>query len=222
MTGPLLGAEGNNIVTKKAPKPPAIFDELDDAVAEAKESNKQIFVACLKRNDPDCIALGKMIEENTIYLDPDKLVVFRYHVAEDELIETFRSHFGVTEKAIPIVVIADAWGKPLAHRSGPMKRGGLTAWVQKTGGADLVDIPPDSLFNVKSETLVTRKEIIDMRTWTFISGKRIYAALVEANGTIGTFRTDDDDYLEVDFNHLIAADKDYLSRRLPNTTSAFP
>ncbi|MEM7146469.1 MAG: hypothetical protein AAF591_15140 [Verrucomicrobiota bacterium] len=216
-------AQSGAKITEEAPGPPEIFDDLDDAKAAAKERSAHIVIVCLKQNDPNSIALGKMIDQNSIYLNPEELVIFRYHVDDDARIETFRSHFNVTKKDLPIFILADAWGKPIDHLAGLMQKGAYTAWVRDTGSKDLVDIPPDGLFNVKAETLVTTKDIIDAREWTLISGKRFNAALVEANGTKGTFRTLDDDYIELDFNHLTEADKAFLSKNLPATGSdTFP
>ncbi|MEM8955181.1 MAG: hypothetical protein AAGD22_13600 [Verrucomicrobiota bacterium] len=222
LTFPTAAQEGAKI-TDEAPGPPEIFDDLDDAKAAAKERSAHIVIVCLKENDPNSIALGKMIEENSIYLNPEELVVFRYRVDDDARIETFRSHFGVNTGDLPIFVLTDAWGDPLGHLTGLSQKGAYTAWVRDTGNKDLVKIPADGLFNIKAETLVTTKDIIDAREWTLISGKRFNAALVEANGSKGTFRTLDDDFIEIDFNHLTQADKAYLSKHLPKTGSTtFP
>jgi hypothetical protein len=225
--GSLAGADENDDkkrIIDKGPPPPDIFDDLDDAKVAAKDGDKHIFIACLKRNDPNSIALRKMIEENSIYLDPDKLVIFRYDVATDQILQSFRSHFRIEGQGTPIILITDAWGKALGQNAGKLDKDGYTTWVQKTGGENLVDLPAEDLFNLKANgPMVTQKELIKMRTWTLVSGKKVTAALVEANGNLGTFRTDSDDYLEMDFNHLTNADKAFLSKNLPATGSnTFP
>jgi hypothetical protein len=224
-SGPASGAEEKGRTIGKNSKAPEIFDDFDDAMIEAKNANKLIFVVCLNRNDENSTALEKMIEKNSIYLVPEKCVIYRYRVPDDERVDSFRSHFGVKGEGTPITLMTDAWGKVLGENTGMLAAEGYTAWVQKTGGTGLVAIPPDDLFNLKAAgTLITRKQLIGMRIWTLISGKKVNAALLEANGTMGTFQTEQNEFVELDFNHLIESDKTYLSRHLPSTSggSSFP
>ncbi len=192
---------------------PATFTDFNDAVAHAKEADKIIFIACTKKNDPDSSEFAKLVEENAIYLAAGKVVVYAYVVEDDARLASFKNHFKVPSGTAPIAVIADSWGKPLGHKTGLIAPEAYVDFVKSVGGEDAIEIPPDGLFGMRKGDLIGTLDLTETRTWTKVSGQKFSAALTEARGSLGIFRSESGEELEVGFNLLSAPDLEYLKTK---------
>lgn len=189
---------------------PATFTDFKDAIAHAKETGKIIFIACTKKNDPDSFKFAKLVEENAIYLAAGKVTVYAYEVEDDARLASFKSHFKVSSGASPIAVIADSWGKPLGHKTGLVEPDAYVAFVKEVAGDEAIEIPPEGMFGMRKGDLIGSVDLTEMRTWTKVSGQKFTAALTEARGSTGVFRSDGGETLEVGFNLLSPPDIEYL------------
>ncbi|MFV1995049.1 MAG: hypothetical protein ACC661_06400, partial [Verrucomicrobiales bacterium] len=138
---------------------------------------------------------------------------------------SFRKHFNVADAGIPVLVVADAWGKPLASKPGPLEKEGYIAFVKSAAGEEALDIPAAGMFDLNaSGPLVGTEDLTPVRTWTTVQGRKIVASLVEAAGPKGKFRTETGDFVELGFNTLSPADIAFLKTQkvLEMEESSFP
>lgn len=196
---------------KDALPSPETFDNFDDAVAHAKETEKVVFIAALLDGDPASFKLSELLKSNEIYLSAEKVAVYAYRVPDQARLDSFKNHFKVTKDGTPVVLIADSWGKPLDSRTGFLGQKSYIEFVKKIAGEEAIAIPPEGMFGVKESELIGTIDLSEVRTWTTVRGQKFTAALVEATGSKGVFRTKES-LIEVGFNELSKPDIAYLEK----------
>lgn len=219
-SGPLIGSPPARAAESKieskgksADLPaPETFDDFDDAVAHARKEGKHIVIAALKSGDVPSFKLGQLLKANALFLSAANIAVFEYKVDDDAKLTSFKSHFNVAGAGIPVVVIADSSGKPLASKTGLLNEEEYVAFVKEVAGEDAIEIPPEGMFGVKKDDLVGSVDLTETRNWMTVTGRRFTGALVEANGSMGIFRTPDGREIKVGFNDLSPKDVAFLEK----------
>ncbi len=206
---------------------PKQFIELGKGVTYAKEGNRLVLFLLVETFADETDAILKAINEELSGKGHEFVIVRCQNESADHR-KLFEERFNQDPDKMPLGVVTKASGEVVTGTNGKSPEAyriviqasriqtGLEtdpAKIAALNDAILTDEEAAStVFGLKrSDVEVTKHLITEYRDWKFGSGKEMKAALLEANGAMGTFILMDGKEIEVDFNTLSDADKGYLT-----------
>lgn len=92
--------------------------DLSIALSKARSESKNIFVLVGRENCKNCRTLRSYIDEGEVKVNEEQFVYVDLNCDDPKSLKEFESAFKAKGRELPVVVVADPYGRQFATRSG--------------------------------------------------------------------------------------------------------
>jgi len=96
----------------------APYTDLNSALSTAYDEEKYLFILLGREHCPNCRALRNYIEKRQVKLSEDRFILVDLNCDDPTSLRTFQERFQADGNELPVVVVADSYGRQFATRSG--------------------------------------------------------------------------------------------------------
>ena len=199
---------------------PKVFADFKEALAHAEPRKQKVFIALMLTGDADSEVLATLIQESKLHLHGERMVIYEYSVDDAARADSFRSHFKITDSALPLVVVTDGSGKALGHQAGLLGEFEYYTFIENSAGFSALSLPTKVRIkrglaaSVAEASSGKGKYHTPMRKWTLVSGESFEGAVLQSTGEHVVFELASGDLKEVGATTLSRPDFEYLREAL--------
>jgi thioredoxin-related protein len=104
----------------KKPQPPQIepVTNLSSALSQAESEGKMLFLLAGREGCSNCRTLRKYIVDGDVRLPGEEFVFADFSCDDKSMYGEFNTRFHVEGRGLPLVVVADSYGRQFASRAG--------------------------------------------------------------------------------------------------------